>query len=89
MSTLRQLVSNVRSMHRILSTDSMITDRAIASELRRVSLLMIKREKVIRKKQGSIGMIGTNIVCLSQKIAETICGNQIHLRCGTIVKVVN
>lgn len=63
MSTLRQLVSNVRSMHRILSTDSMITDRAIASELRRVSLLMIKRETNLRKLWATDTLF-TTIPCL-------------------------
>lgn len=49
MSTMRQMVSDVRSTHRILSTDSMITDRAIASEIRNGSLLLIKRETNLRK----------------------------------------
>ena len=36
MSTLRKLVSDVRSTHKILSTDALITDRAIASEVRNI-----------------------------------------------------
>jgi hypothetical protein len=49
MATLRKLVSDVRSVHKILSTDSLITDRAIASEIRNNSLLLIKRETNLRK----------------------------------------
>jgi len=44
MATLRKLVSDVRSMHRLLSTDNLITDRAIASEVKNNALLLIKRE---------------------------------------------
>lgn len=49
MSTLRQLISNVRSVHRILSTDAMINDRAIASPIIDNSLLLIKRETNLRR----------------------------------------
>ena len=49
MATLRKLVSDVRSAHKILSTDSLITDRAIASEIRNASSLLIKRETNLRK----------------------------------------
>ena len=53
MATLRKLVSDVRSMHRILSTDALITDRAIASEVRNNSLMLIKRETNLRKLWAS------------------------------------
>jgi hypothetical protein len=43
MATLRKLVSDVRSMHKILSTDALITDRAIASEVKNNAQLLIKR----------------------------------------------
>lgn len=49
MATLRHLVSAVRSLHRLLSTDNSITDRAVASEIRANSLLLIKREMNLRK----------------------------------------
>ena len=49
MGTLRHLVSAVRSMHRLLSTDNSITDRVVASEIRSNSLLLIKRELNLRK----------------------------------------
>ena len=49
MSTLRELVSNTRSLHKILSTDSLITDRAIASEIKKNTYLLVKRETNLRK----------------------------------------
>jgi hypothetical protein len=63
MSTLRKLVSDVRSVHKILSTDSLITDRAIASELRNNSLLLIKRETNLRKL-WSTDTLFTTIPCM-------------------------
>jgi hypothetical protein len=63
MSTLRKLVSDIRSMHKILSTDSLITDRAIASEVRSNSLLLIKRETNLRKL-WSTDTLFTTIPCL-------------------------
>lgn len=63
MSTLRKLVSDVRGMHRLLSTDNMITDRVIASEIRNTSLLLIKRETNLRKLWATDGIF-TTIPCL-------------------------
>ena len=63
MSTLRSLVSDVRATHKLLSTDSMITDRAIASEIRNNSLLLIKRETNLRKLWAT-DTIFTTIPCL-------------------------
>ena len=63
MSTLRKLVSDVRSVHKILSTDSLITDRAIASEIRNNSLLLIKRETNLRKLWATDTLF-TTIPCL-------------------------
>jgi hypothetical protein len=63
MSTLRSMVSDVRSTHRLLSTDSLITDRAIASEIRNNSLLLIKRETNLRKLWAT-DTIFTTIPCL-------------------------
>lgn len=63
MSTLRKLVSDVRSMHKMLSTDSLLTDRAIASEVRNNSLLLIKRETNLRKL-WSTDTLFTTIPCL-------------------------
>ncbi len=63
MSTLRQLISNVRSTHRILSTDAMITDRAFASAIIKNSLLLIKRETNLRKLWATDTLF-TTIPCL-------------------------
>lgn len=63
MSTLRELVSNVRSFHKIMSTDSMITDRAIASEIRNNTALLVKRETNLRKLWATDTLF-TTIPCL-------------------------
>ena len=63
MSTLRKLVSSIRSMHKLLSTDNLITDRAIASEIRNNSLLLIKRETNLRKLWAT-DTVFTTIPCL-------------------------
>lgn len=63
MATLRKLVSDVRSAHKLLSTDSLITDRAIASEIRNNSLLLLKRETNLRKLWATDTLF-TTIPCL-------------------------
>lgn len=49
MATVRKLVSDVRALHKLLSTDNLITDRAVASEIKNNALLLIKRESNLRK----------------------------------------
>lgn len=63
METLRSIISDVRGMHKILSTDSLITDRVIASEVINSSLLLIKRETNLRKLWAT-DTIFTTIPCL-------------------------
>ncbi len=63
MSTLRKLVSDVRSVHKLLSTDALITDRVIASEIKACSLLLIKRETNLRKLWATDTLF-TTIPCL-------------------------
>lgn len=63
MSTYRSMVSDVRSTHKLLSTDSLITDRAIASEIRNNSLLLVKRDTNLRKLWAT-DTIFTTIPCL-------------------------
>jgi hypothetical protein len=63
MSTLRKLVSDVRSMHKLLSTDSLLTDRSIASEIRNNTLLLVKRETNLRKLWATDTLF-TTIPCL-------------------------
>lgn len=66
MATLRNMVSDVRSMHKLLSTDSLITDRAIASEIRNNNLLLVKRETNLRKLWATDSLF-TTISCLEMK----------------------
>ena len=63
MSTLRKLVSDVRSMHKLLSTDALITDRAVASEIKNDALLLIKRETNLRKLWAT-DTVFTTVPCL-------------------------
>ena len=63
MATGRKLVSDVRSMHKILSTDATITDRAIISEIRNNALLLIKRETNLRKLWATDTLF-TTLPCL-------------------------
>jgi hypothetical protein len=75
MATLRKLVSDVRSMHKLLSTDSIITDRAIASEIRNNSLLLIKRETNLRKLWAT-DTVFTTIPCLEmEEVSISECCN--------------
>jgi hypothetical protein len=63
MSTLRNMVSDVRGTHKLLSTDSLITDRVIASEVNNNTLMLVKRETNLRKLWGT-DSIFTTIPCL-------------------------
>jgi len=63
MATFRKLVSDVRSMHKLLSTDSLITDRAIMSEIKNNAFLLIKRETNLRKLWAT-DTVFTTIPCL-------------------------
>jgi hypothetical protein len=65
MATLRKLVSDVRASHKLLSTDSLITDRAIASEIRNNSILLVKRETNLRKLWATDTLF-TTIPCLEK-----------------------
>lgn len=66
MATLRYLVSSVRSEHKLLSTDNLITDRVIASEIRQCTLLLVKRETNLRKLWATDTLF-TTIPCLEMK----------------------
>ena len=63
MSSGRKLVGDVRGMHKLLSTDSIITDRVIFSEIKNNSWLLIKRETNLRKLWAT-DTIFTTIPCL-------------------------
>lgn len=63
MATLRNLVSTVRASHKLLSTDGLLTDRAIAAEIKNSAYLLIKRETNLRKLWAT-NTIFTTIPCL-------------------------
>ena len=63
MSTFRKLVSDTRSMHKLLSTDNLITDRAVMSEIKNNAFLLIKRETNLRKLWAT-DTVFTTIPCL-------------------------
>jgi hypothetical protein len=63
MATLRKLVSDVRGMHKLISTDNLITDRVIASEIRNNTQLLVKRETNLRKLWAT-DTVFTTIPCL-------------------------
>lgn len=66
MATLRKLVSDVRAMHKLLSTDGLITDRTIASEIKNNSVMLIKRETNLRRLWAT-GTLFTTIPCLEME----------------------
>lgn len=49
MATGKVLVSTVRGMHKLLSSDSLVTDRLILSEIKNTARLLVKRETNLRK----------------------------------------
>jgi hypothetical protein len=63
MATLRKLVSDVRAMHKLLSTDNLLTDRAIASEIRNNTIMLVKRETNLRRLWATDTLF-TTIPCL-------------------------
>jgi len=63
MSTGRKLISDIRGTHKLISTDALITDRVIFSEIRNNALLLIKRDTNLRKLWAT-GTIFTTIPCL-------------------------
>lgn len=66
MTTLRNLVSTIRGEYKMLSTDSLITDRLIASEIRKCTFLLTKRELNLRKL-WSTDTVFTTLPCLEMK----------------------
>lgn len=53
MKTLRQVISDVRSMNKLYSQDNTITDRAIAGELRSAGALLLHRDTALRRLLAS------------------------------------
>ena len=63
MATLRKMVSDIRGMNKLISTDNLITDRVIASEIRNNTQLLVKREANLRKLWAT-DTVFTTIPCL-------------------------
>jgi hypothetical protein len=63
MSTGRKLVSDVRSMHKLLSTDALLTDRMLFAEIKNNAFLLLKRELNLRKLWAT-DTIFTTVPCL-------------------------
>lgn len=63
MSTVRQMVSRVRSLDKMLNSDNTVTDRVIASELKSKSTFYIRRE-TDKRKLWNTSTIFTNIPCI-------------------------
>jgi len=63
MSTGRKLVSDIRGMSKLISTDNLITDRVIFSEIRNNTQLLVKREANLRKLWAT-DTVFTTIPCL-------------------------
>ena len=61
--TNRDVVSRIRSTHRLLSSDASLNDRSILAELRSVASLLVKRELNLRKLVAT-DTIYTTISCL-------------------------
>lgn len=66
MSTGRDLVSRVRSINKLVNTDNILTDRAIYSELKSKSSLLIKREANLRRLWQSPNIF-TSINCIEMQ----------------------
>jgi hypothetical protein len=63
MSTLREVVSRVRSLDKLVSGDNTITDRVIASELKSKAIFYIRRE-TDKRRLWNTSTIFSNIPCL-------------------------
>ena len=66
MATGRFLISSVRALHKMLSTDALITDRVIFAEIKANALLLIKRETNLRKLWAT-DTIFTTIPCVEME----------------------
>lgn len=66
MSTVREVISRVRSMEKLLSSDALITDRVIMRELKSKAVYYIKQQTDKRRLWQS-STIFTNIPCLEMK----------------------
>lgn len=69
MPTVRDIVSQVRTSFKLVSSDNILTDRAVANELKSVAYLLIKQQTDKRKLLGSDTLF-TQIDCLTMESAS-------------------
>jgi hypothetical protein len=69
MATNRDIVSRVRSKHRLLNQDNQLSDRAILAELKSKASLLIKRETNLRKLWTSPNLF-TTLSCVQMEEAD-------------------
>lgn len=73
MATVREIVSRVRSLDKLLNSDNTVTDRVIASELKSKATFYIRRE-TDRRKLWNTSTIFTNIPCIEMvKVPTSEC----------------
>lgn len=63
MKTLRDMVSSIRGMHKLLSADNIITDRMIAAEIWSIAPMLVKQQTDKRRLWSSPNLF-TRIDCL-------------------------
>lgn len=66
MSTVRDAISRVRTTNKLLSSDNIISDRAIAAELKSKAIMLIRRETNLRRL-WSTSTIFNEIPCLEME----------------------
>jgi hypothetical protein len=73
MSTPRDLISTLRTSHKLLSSDAFLTDRAIFAEIKNAAFLLLKRE-TNNRKLWTTDTIFTPIPCLElQEVPISEC----------------
>lgn len=63
MATVRQMISRVRSLNKMLNSDNTVTDRVVSTELRSKATFYIRRE-TDKRKLWNTATIFTNIPCV-------------------------
>lgn len=66
MATVREMVSRVRSLEKLLSSDASITDRVVVRELKSKAIKFIKQQ-VDKRRLWETATIFTNIPCLEME----------------------
>lgn len=70
MSTVREMISRVRSLEKLLSSDASITDRVVMRELKSKAIYFIKQQ-TDKRRLWETSTIFTNIPCIEMKPVPT------------------